>query len=456
MLLPSDTTLINILPGSVNLSEAPAQDPDTIFGKPDEESKGCAQPLTLIDIVQRAMATKKESFDLGDAGGQGDRACLLRAKTLLTPMRQFIRMIRCEESILSQASIEGGVPAGNDWNRREHLLAVARRNAQLSRIRVSRFQMWADAQKKLSAELTEIVGGKEGLVPVDTYRPCVSEALPQVLAVRDVSGNPCVALTLCVYRGAVLRSPAKPSQRIRTSKPMPGNLPAAATKLIHALKMHEENGEHIASCTGQVLLLQPSESHVFGELRAEEVKPTAIRIHLRLSKASSDAMRVLASGKHPLPILPSENNASDAAAVDVEEEQELTRAAAAEPRVLFNDRSFMRGTHEQNLDKFFEGLRREYESYGHAFVDSNEMVMLKRPTPWASLRLRIPSYFLKMCGDLKGYKFSKAITLLAFLLLGSCPRCHYLLGSSPPQVALLKEGPSNHVFHSDGRPYMGI
>ena len=141
--------------------------------------------------MQHAFGTGKECFAFGEPESQGERACLLRAKALLTPMRQFIRYIRCEESILTVATVEGGIPAGNDWNRREHLLAVARRNAQLSRIRISRFQMWADAQKKLSMQVAEVVGGSQGLTPVEDYRPCSSEASPQLLAVRDVNGKPC-------------------------------------------------------------------------------------------------------------------------------------------------------------------------------------------------------------------------------------------------------------------------
>ena len=218
-------------------------------------------------------------------------------------------------------------------------------------------------------------------------------------------------MTLCVYRGAVLKSASKPSQRIRTSKPMPGSLPANATKLIHVVKMQRCEGseELTASCAGQVMLIQPSEAHVFGELQASEVKPSAIRLHVRLTKSSEDAMRALVSGKCPLPELPGE---LDAAAVDEEEEQELTRAAAASDlpeRALFNDRSFMRGKLEATLNSFFEGLRAEYTRVGHPFVNAEGNVMLKRPASWESLLLRVPSYFLKLCGDLKGYRFSKTI-----------------------------------------------
>ena len=59
-----------------------------------------------------------------------------------------------------------------------------------------------------------------------------------------------------------------------------------------------------------------------------------------------------------------------------------------------------------SLPPYASGLRREYEVQGHPFVDADGCVRLPKPTSWESLLTRI---FLKLAGDLKGYKFSKAI-----------------------------------------------
>ena len=82
--------------------------------------------MTLIDVVKHALASRKPVMAVGEASAAGEVACLERTRILLTPMRQLIRHVRLEEKILSVATVEDGVPETNIWNKREHLIAVAR------------------------------------------------------------------------------------------------------------------------------------------------------------------------------------------------------------------------------------------------------------------------------------------------------------------------------------------
>ena len=226
---------------------------------------------------------------------------------------------------------------------------------------MSRFQLWAEAQQTLSAKVAEVSGHVGGLVPVTSYRPCASEAEPQVLAVKDSTGAVCVAVTLTVYRGAVVRTSSAPSARIRTSKPMPGDLPVNATRLVHAVKMswHEGRKEDVTSCVSEPLFLQPSESTVLGEFRAASVRASAIRVPVKLTAASNAAVGVLLKDSASLPRLPAE--ASDEA-VHIEEEEELPAASTAEDageiqtaRALFHENSFMRASRDHC--NFFQKLK---------------------------------------------------------------------------------------------------
>ena len=88
---------------------AEAKDPDleALFGPPEPDFSE-QQPLTLIQVMQQALASKSPAFKLdGDAEeGRGERACLERARQMVTPIRHFIRFTRCEEALLSVATIE--------------------------------------------------------------------------------------------------------------------------------------------------------------------------------------------------------------------------------------------------------------------------------------------------------------------------------------------------------------
>ena len=146
--------------------------------------------------------------------------------------------------------------------------------------------MWSESQRKLCKRVAELCGQPDGLTEVESYRPCCNEAAPQVLAIRDQNGMPCAALTLTVYRGAVVRACSAAQKRVRTSKPMPGPLPANATRLVHMVRLdwHEDKDEYTASCTGEIIMVQPHESSVFGELHCKVVRPSPIRVHILLTE----------------------------------------------------------------------------------------------------------------------------------------------------------------------------
>ena len=390
-------------------SEAPP-DMEAVLG-PEDEDCAATVPLTLVQVLKQALASKRAVFDVDSPSYEGEKACLERIRFMTPAMRQLIRHTRCEEGILSPATVENGVASSNLWNEREHLLAAARRNAQLSRARVSRFQMWSESQRKLCKRVAELCGQPDGLTEVESYRPCCNEAAPQVLAIRDQNGMPCAALTLTVYLGAVVRACSAAQKRVRTSKPMPGPLPANATRLVHMVRLdwHEDKDEYTASCTGEIIMVQPHESSVFGELHCKVVRPSPIRVHILLTEASNDAMKLLIDEGEDLPQLPP----GDPSLEDEEEETALQAGAVETGGVAtvehFTDRSFMRANLEPALTKFFRGLVLLHKNAGHPFVDDSGMVQLSKPRSWESVLLRIPSYFLKLQGDLKGHRFSRGI-----------------------------------------------
>ena len=120
-------------------------------------------------------------------------------------------------------------------------------------------------------------------------------------------------------------------------------------------------------------------------------------------------MKLLIDEGEDLPQLPP----GDPSLEDEEEETALQAGAVETGGVAtvehFTDRSFMRANLEPALTKFFQGLVLLHKNAGHPFVDDSGMVQLSKPRSWESVLLRIPSYFLKLQGDLKGHRFSRGI-----------------------------------------------
>eukprot|EP00439_Symbiodinium_sp_Y106_P085396 s149_g28.t1 len=77
----------------------------------------------------------KPHFRITEEEGRGEKACLYRLRDLVSPIRDFIRLARVNENILSPATLLDGHCELNEWNTQEHQLALARREANLSQTR---------------------------------------------------------------------------------------------------------------------------------------------------------------------------------------------------------------------------------------------------------------------------------------------------------------------------------
>ena len=100
---------------------------------------GEKQVRTLAQILKHVRQDKPH-FRITEEEGRGEKACLYRLRDLVSPIRDFIRLARVNENILSPATLLDGHCELNEWNTQEHQLALARREANLSQTRLSRCQ----------------------------------------------------------------------------------------------------------------------------------------------------------------------------------------------------------------------------------------------------------------------------------------------------------------------------
>ncbi|CAE7632210.1 unnamed protein product, partial [Symbiodinium necroappetens] len=342
------------------------------------------QPKTLIDILKQTINNPKHKdkavWNLGEEGSLGDRACLMRVQMLQKALRHCIKYTRMEENLLSCAMIERGVAnSRSPWNQREYLLHMARRNANLAKTRLSRLQMWSSAQDIVLQKVAE-VGHNEGLLKVKAFRPCSKECDAQILALR-IEDTVQLAITLAVFRGAVVRNPKKPeATRIRTSKPIPVPLQAEYAKLLHCVRLEHDDSrdEYTCSCISDVLMVTPVNT-IIGEVHGQ-VSCSSLRLHFKLSDASKAALAML-----PNIDIPTLRENSGAQASEDRADVGLDQSAM----VSFNDRSFSRTSLDANCKLFLERVLREYRSKG---------------TP-----VEVPSYFLQLLRDSKGFRFSSSV-----------------------------------------------
>ena len=96
--------------------------------------------------ILKHVRQDKPHFRVTEEEGRGEKACLYRLRDLVSPIRDFIRLARVNENILSPATLLDGHCELNEWNTQEHQLALARREANLSQTRLSRCQAWCQAQ----------------------------------------------------------------------------------------------------------------------------------------------------------------------------------------------------------------------------------------------------------------------------------------------------------------------
>ena len=237
-----------------------------------------------------------------------------------------------------------------------------------------------------------------------------------MLAVR-VGEKVEVAVTLAVFRGAVVRNPKvnPQNQKIRVSKPIPVELPAACTRLLHVVRMdHQEGqGEFTASCCSEVLIM-PVVNQVLGELGTHKVHASPLRVHVVLSSAASKALTELRKVEHrDLGLIPEEtaepSSATAPAATCV-----LPATTATTATTTFNDRSFSRNSLDAAVPEFLGALKRDYAAKGISLTDENGQLLLKvkgknLAVPWAVLVKQVPSYFLHLCGTSRGHRFSSQV-----------------------------------------------
>ena len=364
------------------------------------------QPRTLLDILKQTLNNPKHKdkpiWDLGEEGSLGERACLMRVQMLQKALRHFVKYTRMEENLLSCAMIERGVANNrNPWNQREHLLHMARRNANLAKTRLSRLQMWASTQDTVLQKVAE-AGHNEGLLKVTTFRPCSKELDAQILALR-IEDTVQLAITLVVFRGAVVRNPKKPeATRVRTSKPIPVALQADYAKLLHCVRLDYDRSrdEYTCSCISDVLMVTPANT-ILGEVHGQ-VSCSSLRLHVKLPEASKAALAMLQNMN-----IPTLRENSGAEASEDHAALGIDNAAA----VSFNDRSFHRSSLDSKCKLFLEKVLREYQSKGTPVEDSRGFVLLRSKAKVAVSELiqQVPSYFLQVLRDSKGHRFSSAV-----------------------------------------------
>ena len=372
------------------------------------------QPKTLAAIVQQVLLKKDSCFALGEASGSGEYNMLKRMKLAVGPVRQFLRLTRLEEGVLSQSILEQGAADLSGWNQREHDLAAARRAADLSSIRTSRTSAWVAATQKLVDNLRKDLPGSsdDGLRVVEHLRPYGET--PQVLAIKvQGSSGQCkvvLGITMSVHRGSVTKRGDK--IHLKTSYPSPTPLPVQACKKVHVSVLspcasQKPENVWLTSCASEIMLLEPAGT-VLGELTSE-VKETSTRLHVQLSPLSAQSLERLSARQLP--------SAPPAAAPNAEGSDLASRVSSAENNAhasmafTFNDRCFTKMKLASEVKRFFEGLRVEYERAGLAIHQDGYVQLQGVSHKYDDLVDRVPSFFLGLpeLSNVRGFRFSSAV-----------------------------------------------
>ncbi|CAE7714428.1 FEN1 [Symbiodinium sp. CCMP2592] len=383
------------------LEEVP--DPEELVPRDEDGEEGSHQPMTLQDIVRKAMAKPAFSkYIVGEEGGQGSYPALQRARLVMGPAREFIRLVRLEEGVLSQALLENRRTNLNLFNLREAELAAARRAASVCAQRTSRAAAWQKATEKFVAGFLEKPGADAGLQAVQAFRH-LSDENPQIVVYqrKGIDAAPGLGVVLTVFRGSLTKQGDK--LVVRTSKPAATDLPVSSTRRVHLAVLSEGDRELCfhTSCISEVLLLDPVNT-IYAEVRAK-CQASQTRLHVQLdASTANDSKRM---GKKVLPQvtgdeLPETETAAQPA------------SAAADVTVVFNDRSFMRAELEQACIKFMKGLLEMYTSAGQSWVVEGYVTLSKGKNlkqKWDVLLASVPSYFLSLFSKQKGYAFSKSV-----------------------------------------------
>ncbi|CAE7037389.1 FEN1, partial [Symbiodinium sp. CCMP2456] len=377
-----------------------AANPEEVLPR-DEDSQEGSQPMTLQEIVQKAMAKPAFSkYMVGEEGGHGSYPALQRARLLMGPTREFIRLVRLEEGILSQGLLENRRCELNAYNLREAELAAARRAASVCAQRTSRAAAWQKATEKFVAGLVETPAPHAGLLPLQAFRN-LSDVNPQIVVFqrKGIDAAPGLGVVLTVFRGSLTKQGDK--LVVRTSKPAASDLPVASTRRVHLAVLSESDSELCChtSCVSEVLLLDPVNA-IFAEVRGK-CQASQTRLHVQLD--ASTAKDIKRMGKKVLPEVTGD---------EVPENEAQPASTAPDVTLVFNDRSFMRAELEQACIKFMKSLLEMHTSAGHCWVVEGYVMLSKAKNireKWEVLLAKVPSYFRGIFFKLKGFAFSRAV-----------------------------------------------
>ena len=232
--------------------------------EPVPEASDEPLPTNLGMVLQAARINGGAIFDMDSAAATGQQAMLERIAHMSGFLRTFIRHARVQEALLSPATLNSQPAALNAWNEKEHMLAVARRAANVSQARLSRAQAWHASQQRLAQDLRPrngaVTENDPGMIPPECYFPYGTDRF-QIL-VHLLDGKVCLGLVLSAFRGALVRKPGSTETTVRTARPFPDDLPSASTKMLHLATcvFNPSAGEYCTSCAERCLLPGPMPS----------------------------------------------------------------------------------------------------------------------------------------------------------------------------------------------------
>ncbi|CAE7212196.1 unnamed protein product, partial [Symbiodinium sp. CCMP2592] len=404
-----------------------AQDIQDEAGKEDEEKQVVPQqadkephesppeavaavPTSLSNVLQAAKVNGGDIFDLDSASAAGQTAMLQRVLHMSGFLRSFIRHARAQEGLLSLSTLNSQPAPLNSWNEREHQLAIARRAANVSQVRLSRAQAWQSSQQRLAVDVRPrnslATEADPGLSPPTTYFPCGKDRF-QIVA-HLWGGQVGIGLILTVFRGALVKKPNSSELTVRTARPFPDDLPCASTRMVHIAGciFNPTTAEYATSCAELCMLCEPVNC-IYGELSLAAWRSTKTQLLFRLTPAAAAALKILQAEKK-LPIQPIPETTEQ-----TEEDTAAPAPAMSEPSDLqFNDRSFMCQGLAQATSKFLLALEECYRKKGFAFVDaSTGLVHFEKvkSTPWKDLVQRVPGFLQVEFAGLQGHRFSRAV-----------------------------------------------
>ena len=370
------------------------------------------QPKTLVDIIKRALKKGGAEHQLGDPASLGHEACLRRVTALLGGIRQFCRLVRLEEGLLSAAMLENEARDENVWNQRMHCLSLARKAMNLSQARLSRAQAWSRVQTQYCHAVRQsnqhATEEDFGIRAIETYRANTSATNPQIVA-YSFEDDIRLGAVSAVFRGSIVRKMgSRHLGQVRVAKPVSVDIPADCVRMLHIIPL-KENPEKatprwIGSCLEVPVLVDPT-NVVLGEIKAK-VHTSATRLHVIPSAAAMQALNKMGGMDVPF------YDGVPSSAVEQDEAKIPDVAGAADKQCHFSDRSFFKRNMPENVQAFLRGIRNAYSEMGLQVSDAAGFVQLRGSlgkVAWASLLQRAPSYFDKMCRDLAGYRYSQTV-----------------------------------------------